>query len=668
MARFSLRRARGLIEPGAVKGRRSLGVVVLVVVATALALSASSGQALRSHAPTFTQQCADPNPASRDPTNPLMLPSPPGENPLNGAHFFIDGPRHGAAAGAIAQLLGIDPTTYPDNYSWSQFQADLSPGGVLYPKLAANPALAHQVSLLERIGAQAETQAISLYSQGGGTAAIYSQAQKILCHNLTADPDPHPIPVFTTFFIYPNGKFCPTLQELQGNQATFMRQITELAQGVGRRPSVFLVEIDALGTSNCLTPDELTLWEADLRYEVQALTALPHTVVYLEAGAADEDDPGRMAQLVRDTCVVNGQNVCPLMRGVWINGTHFDWTNHEALYATTVSSKLRTLMVAATHQDYVAHYVINTAQNGQGPKLNPHPLTQGIEDLCNPEGRGIGLTPVGSPPLVGGNYTLNDGLLWTGVPGRSHNANCHPGDAAAGVFDVRFALELAANASNNLGPVGGLLPPPDLGVSFDALPVSGVIYVKLPGHQAAGATASAARFKKGGGYVKLTTPRSLPVGTKIDSRRGVLQLISATTSKGQTQTGTFGGSLFSVLQSKRVALKGLTTLNILEKAFGGAPSFAGCPKVAHLAGGPLAAIAKKAPASVLQTLRARDNHGRFRTRGRYSAGTTRGTVWDTIDRCDGTLTVVHRGTVVVRDFPHHRTVVVHAGHKYLAHK
>jgi hypothetical protein len=58
--------------------------------------------------------------------------------------------------------------------------------------------------------------------------------------------------------------------------------------------------------------------------------------------------------------------------------------------------------------------------------------------------------------------------------------------------------------------------------------------------------------------------------------------------------------------------------------------------------------------------------GRFRTRGRYSAATVRGTKWDTIDRCDGTLTTVSRGVVTVRDFRRHRTVRVRAGKRYLA--
>jgi hypothetical protein len=67
----------------------------------------------------------------------------------------------------------------------------------------------------------------------------------------------------------------------------------------------------------------------------------------------------------------------------------------------------------------------------------------------------------------------------------------------------------------------------------------------------------------------------------------------------------------------------------------------------------------------LQLLHASAN-GKFRTSGRYSAATVRGTKWTIADRCDGTLThdVVH--SVVVTDFVHHRTIVLHAGQSYLA--
>jgi hypothetical protein len=44
----------------------------------------------------------------------------------------------------------------------------------------------------------------------------------------------------------------------------------------------------------------------------------------------------------------------------------------------------------------------------------------------------------------------------------------------------------------------------------------------------------------------------------------------------------------------------------------------------------------------------------------------RGTRWLTIDSCEGTLTVVVEGVVVVRDFTTGETVVVKAGDRYFA--
>ncbi len=53
--------------------------------------------------------------------------------------------------------------------------------------------------------------------------------------------------------------------------------------------------------------------------------------------------------------------------------------------------------------------------------------------------------------------------------------------------------------------------------------------------------------------------------------------------------------------------------------------------------------------------------GRYRTVGRHSSATVRGTIWGTIDRCDGTLTWITRGRVAVREFRRKKTIVVRAG-------
>ena len=172
---------------------------------------------------------------------------------------------------------------------------------------------------------------------------------------------------------------------------------------------------------------------------------------------------------------------------------------------------------------------------------------------------------------------------------------------------------------------------------------------------------------KGKSYIPLTEARRLPFGTKVDARRGTLRLTTASFKIGKTQSATFSGGLFKLASQTRKGLnKGLANVALIENDFPGAPSFAACkPAKASQAANPTATEAKLS-AKVLQTLHASDNHGRFRTTGKHSAATVRGTVWDTTERCDGTLTTVHRGTVTVLDFGTRKTITLHAGHHYLA--
>ena len=101
---------------------------------------------------------------------------------------------------------------------------------------------------------------------------------------------------------------------------------------------------------------------------------------------------------------------------------------------------------------------------------------------------------------------------------------------------------------------------------------------------------------------------------------------------------------------------------------GGSPSCGSRARAsAAAARGRRGALAGAAQLSRRTIRRLRSNaKGRFRTRGRHSAATVRGTVWITADRCDGTLTTVKRGKVAVRDFRRKRTVIVRAGKSYLA--
>jgi hypothetical protein len=164
------------------------------------------------------------------------------------------------------------------------------------------------------------------------------------------------------------------------------------------------------------------------------------------------------------------------------------------------------------------------------------------------------------------------------------------------------------------------------------------------------------RYKAPGGDWKELAPNAeLPVGVALDARRGKVNLQTAG-CRGRVQAGTFGGGVFAVRQPRDACGRVDVYLR------GG--SFAGCGHRSHRAGSRTASASRSRK---VRRLWGRDSGGRFRSHGRHSHATVRGTRWLTVDRCDGTLTRVTDGAVVVRDFRTDRNVVVRAGHSYLAH-
>ena len=198
--------------------------------------------------------------------------------------------------------------------------------------------------------------------------------------------------------------------------------------GIERRPAVLLLEIDAIGSSSCMARSgALPEWEADIRYEIGGVSALPHAVVYIEGGYSDASSPRYTAQVLN---AVGVQSI----RGFYTNDTHMNWTSNEIRWGDKVSA-----MTGGTH------FIINTADNGHGPLLNPHPVTQGNEDLCNPPGRGAGIpttTDTGNPAI--------DAFMWVHVPGTS-SGRCN-GGTPSGTFWLARALTEARNANARLGP------------------------------------------------------------------------------------------------------------------------------------------------------------------------------------------------------------------------
>jgi hypothetical protein len=208
-----------------------------------------------------------------------------------------------------------------------------------------------------------------------------------------------------------------------------------------------------------------------------------------------------------------------------------------------------------------------------------------------------------------------------------------------------IATNAAGSTTQTSAPTTISVPPPKLGKTADVAPVKGNVFVVINGR-----------------LVPLTGTQQIRFGAEIDALHGTLSLTTATGSGKKTQAGRFGGAVFKITQTKAGPSKGLTTLTLVNNAFKGAPSYASCKS--HKA---LDASAAAVSSRTLQLLHA-SAHGKFRTRGRYSAATVLGTIWSIADRCDGTLTHDVTDSVLVNDFVHHKTIVLHPGQSYLARK
>jgi hypothetical protein len=254
---------------------------------------------------------------------------------------------------------------------------------------------------------------------------------------------------------------------------------------------------------------------------------------------------------------------------------------------------------------------------------------------------------------VGSDLSIHD--VSASVIGLVPNALYHVRLVASNSAGTTFGPDVTFTTQKNPPPRS-----PTIGKTFNIAPVSGLVQIEVNGV-----------------FIPLTQVEQIPNGALIDTRHGSLNLTitvpavpggardtAAMASKHRpklkTQSGTFGGAIFRITQATSGVNRGLATLALVEGAFPGAPTYATCTR--HKAGDASAASLSR---FTLQLLHA-SAHGRFRTRGRYSAATVRGTKWTIADRCDGTLTHDITDSVVVNDFVHHKTIVLHAGQSYLA--
>lgn len=228
----------------------------------------------------------------------------------------------------------------------------------------------------------------------------------------------------------------------------------------------------------------------------------------------------------------------------------------------------------------------------------------------------------------------DDGVRWdideAGFPGL-------PGDMRLAVAPDHFGVIAGRYASGDSGaifvaPVGPSAAIPTTAKFVGATVVSGTVLIQVP------------PSKK---FVRLRTGDVIPVGSVVDATKGRVRITIAVPG-GKLQDTDFFSGVFKVTQVKT----GVATMALV----GG--SFKSCPRASR-------SDADAAKAKVIRHLWGA-GAGKFRTKGRYATASIRGTTWDTIDRCDGTLIRVTKGRILVTDLRKHENVTLKAGQSYLA--
>ncbi len=322
---------------------------------------------------------------TRDPLNPLGLnPAPTNGNPLEGARFFVD--EEWGLANRVAHSLQHSQPSVARRLRVIADQPETKRFGSWTP----NPK--HEIAtFMQRAAASA----------------------------------PGTIPLVATYRL--KHLACGHQSDSPAEADAYKRWYDEFAQGIGNHPVVVFYEIDALITAPCLSHTGLKVRIDELHAAIGSLAALPHAVVYVDAGAADAHSHDFMARMLHWIGVER-------IQGFFTNSTHQDWTHREINYGRWLVRRL----------GGTPHYVINTAANGRGPLVPKSRVKDGNSYRCNAPGRGLGPKPTGDVPT---KYRNLDGLIWIGNPGRSAGAcSKTPNPPPTGSFWVAYALELIQNA------------------------------------------------------------------------------------------------------------------------------------------------------------------------------------------------------------------------------
>jgi endoglucanase len=218
--------------------------------------------------------------------------------------------------------------------------------------------------------------------------------------------------------------------------ANYKEWIDNWAKGIGNSRVAMDLQPD-MPFLNCI-PDHSQVPADELKYAAQVFSALPHTTVYIDAGASDWQSVSSVASLLREAGI-------QYTRGFALGATHYASTADELLYGASVVKALAAQGVTGMH------FIINTAQNGRPFTVQQNLAEFHDQNICDTAQStqcvALGIPPTtnvaGDPSADGLNQTETaiaeqycDAYLWFGRPWLNNQA---------GPFEPQRALDLAAS-------------------------------------------------------------------------------------------------------------------------------------------------------------------------------------------------------------------------------
>ena len=227
----------------------------------------------------------------------------------------------------------------------------------------------------------------------------------------------------------------------------------------------------------------------------------------------------------------------------------------------------------------------------------------------------------------------DDGTAWekeqVDFPGLPANMRVAIAPDHFGAVVGTFASGQPGVFASSIGPSAAV---PTTTKFVDATVISGTVLIQVPPSKT---------------FAQLRRGDVIPIGSVVDATKGRVRITIALPN-GTLQSTDFFQGIFTVTQAKT----GLATMVL------GGGSFKSCPRGAR--SGSVAAKPK-----VIRQLWG-EGAGQFRTKGRFATAAIRGTTWDTVDRCDGTLIKVTKGRILVTDLKTKKKITLKAGKSYLA--